>query len=62
MLRYSFGKEKQAKLVEEAVRIVLDDVEVGGFGYRTKDLGGDKKTGEVGDKVVEVLKGLLTKA
>ncbi|ORY90882.1 Isopropylmalate dehydrogenase-like domain-containing protein [Leucosporidium creatinivorum] len=62
MLRYSFGKEKEAKLVEEAVRIVLDDVEVGGFGFRTKDLGGDKGTKEVGDKVVEVLTGLLTKA
>jgi 3-isopropylmalate dehydrogenase len=59
MLRYSFGKEAEAKLVEEAVRIVLDDVEVGGFGFRTKDLGGDKKTTEVGDKVVEVLAGLL---
>jgi 3-isopropylmalate dehydrogenase len=62
MLRYSFGKEKEAKLVEEAVRIVLDDVEAGGFGFRTKDLGGDKGTKEVGDKVVEVLTGLLTKA
>lgn len=61
MLRYSFGKEEEAKAVEEAVRIVLDDVEVGGFGFRTKDLGGDKKTSEVGDKVVEVLKGLLKK-
>lgn len=61
MLRYSFGKEEEARAVEEAVRIVLDDEEVGGFGFRTKDLGGDKKTSEVGDKVVEVLKGLLKK-
>lgn len=59
MLRYSFGKEKEAKLVEEAVRIVLDDEAVGGFGFRTKDLGGEKKTAEVGDKVAEVLAGLL---
>ncbi|GAA5924182.1 3-isopropylmalate dehydrogenase [Sporobolomyces koalae] len=61
MLRYSFGEEDKAKLVEEAVRIVLDDEKSGGFGYKTKDLGGDKKTGEVGDKVVEVLEGLLKK-
>jgi 3-isopropylmalate dehydrogenase len=59
MLRYSFGKETEAKAVEEAVRLVLDDVAVGGFGYRTKDLGGDRTTKEVGDKVVEVLAGLL---
>lgn len=61
MLRYSFGKEAEAKLVEEAVRVVLDDEKVGGFGFRTKDLGGDKTTTDVGDKVVEVLAGLLKK-
>ncbi|GAA6008619.1 hypothetical protein JCM11491_003371 [Sporobolomyces phaffii] len=61
MLRYSFGEEAKAQLVEEAVRIVLDDEKSGGFGYKTKDLGGDKKTGQVGDKVVEVLQGLLQK-
>lgn len=61
MLRYSFGREREAKLVEEAVRIVLDDEAVGGFGFRTKDLGGEKKTSEVGEKVAEVLIGLLAK-
>ncbi|GAA5994836.1 hypothetical protein JCM5350_000907 [Sporobolomyces pararoseus] len=61
MLRYSFGEEEKAKLVEEAVRIVLDDEKSGGFGYKTKDLGGEKTTGQVGDKVVEVLEGLLKK-
>ncbi|BGO88740.1 hypothetical protein NBRC10512_005189 [Rhodotorula toruloides] len=61
MLRYSFGKEQEARLVEEAVRIVLDDESAGGCAYRTKDLGGDKTTTQVGDKVVEVLTGLLTK-
>lgn len=61
MLRYSFGREREAKLVEEAVRIVLDDKKAGGFGFRTKDLGGDKTTTQVGDKVVEVLAGLLKK-
>ncbi|GAA5919293.1 hypothetical protein JCM6882_007827 [Rhodosporidiobolus microsporus] len=61
MLRYSFGKEDEAKLVEEAVRVVLDDEKSGGFGFKTKDLGGEKTTTEVGDKVVEVLAGLLQK-
>ncbi|KAK4691740.1 hypothetical protein P7C70_g9281, partial [Phenoliferia sp. Uapishka_3] len=59
MLRYSFGREKEAKLVEEAVRIVLDGEAVGGLGFRTKDLGGEKKTNEVGEKVAEILAGLL---
>jgi len=61
MLRYSFGEEEKAKMVEEAVRIVLDDEKSGGLGFKTKDLGGEKKTGEVGDKVVEILEGLLKK-
>lgn len=59
MFRYTFGREKEAKIIEEAVRIVLDDVEVDGFGFRTRDLGGTKSTTEMGDKVVEVLTGLL---
>lgn len=62
MLRYSFGREKEALLVEEAVKIVLDDVDIGGRGLRTKDLGGQATTKDVGDKVVEVLEGLLAKA
>lgn len=61
MFRYTFNREKEARLIEEAVRIVLDDVDVGGFGFRTKDLGGEKSTIEMGDKVVEVLTGLLSK-
>lgn len=59
LLRYSLGLEKQAKAVEDAVRKVLDDIDIGGLGLRTKDLGGQVKTKELGDKVVEVLKGLL---
>ncbi|GAA5832837.1 hypothetical protein JCM3766R1_007061 [Sporobolomyces carnicolor] len=61
MLRYSFGEEDKAKLVEEAVRVVLDDEKSGGFAFKTKDLGGDKSTTDVGDKVVEVLEQLLSK-
>ncbi|KAG9073435.1 3-isopropylmalate dehydrogenase [Ceratobasidium sp. UAMH 11750] len=59
MLRYSLGLEREARAIEDAVRKVLDGEDVGGCGYRSKDLGGQRGTVEVGDKVVEVLKGLL---
>jgi 3-isopropylmalate dehydrogenase len=61
MLRYSLGKGEEAALIEAAVEKVLDSTDKGGFDYRTKDLGGDKSTTEVGDKVVEVLESLLKK-
>lgn len=53
MLRYSFNLEKEAKAVEEAVRIVLDQ------GVRTRDIGGTATTSQVGDKIAEVLKTLV---
>lgn len=56
LLRYSLGLEKHAKIVEDAVRKVLDDSSTGGFGLRTADLGGQVKTTEIGDKIVEVVK------
>lgn len=59
LLRYSLSLEKEAKAVEEAVRKVLDAPDIGGHGLRTKDLGGQASTQEIGDKIVEVLKGLL---
>jgi 3-isopropylmalate dehydrogenase len=59
MLRYSFGLEKSAKTIEEAVRRVLDNVSDGGLGLRTKDLGGNVTTKELGDRIVEVLRGLV---
>lgn len=59
LLRYSLGLEKEAQAVEDAVRKVLDSAELGGYDVRTKDLGGPATTGEVGAKIVEVLKGLL---
>ncbi|CCO27511.1 3-isopropylmalate dehydrogenase [Rhizoctonia solani AG-1 IB] len=58
LLRYSLGLDKEAKAIENAVRKVLD-TDNGGFGYRSKDLGGDKQTQEIGDKIVEVLKSIL---
>ncbi|KAG2042204.1 3-isopropylmalate dehydrogenase [Suillus americanus] len=59
LLRYSLGLEKEAQAVEAAVRKVLDEPSVGGYGIRTADLQGKATTVEVGDKVVEVLKSLL---
>lgn len=59
MLRYSLGRPNEAQLIEDAVRKVLDTAEDGGFDFRTKDLGGSKTTKEMGDKIIEVLNGLL---
>ena len=59
LLRYSLGMGAHADAIEKAVRIVLDDEAEGGFAYRTKDLGGQRGTVEVGDKIIEVLSKLL---
>ena len=48
-----------AQAIEAAVRKALDDKPAGGFELRTADLGGSVKTSELGDKIVEILKGLL---
>lgn len=56
LLRYSLGLEKEAQAVEAAVRKVLDDESIGGYGTRTVDLGGKATTAELGDKVIEALK------
>ena len=59
LLRYSLGLEKPAKAIEEAVKKALDSPDLGGYGLRTADLGGNVLTKELGDKIVEILKGLL---
>ncbi|KAF9569109.1 3-isopropylmalate dehydrogenase [Agrocybe pediades] len=56
LLRYSLGLEKPAQAIEAAVRKVLDNVESGGHGLRTADLGGKVTTTEIGNQIVEVLK------
>ncbi|KAJ3117461.1 3-isopropylmalate dehydrogenase [Phlyctochytrium bullatum] len=61
LLRYSFGMEAEAKAIETAVQVVLDDASIGGRGLRTRDLGGTASTTEVGDAVVEELKKVLKK-
>ncbi|KAK2466059.1 hypothetical protein APHAL10511_001701 [Amanita phalloides] len=59
LLRYSLGLGKPADAIEHAVRKVLDQPELGGYGLRTKDLGGNVTTVELGNKVVETLRSLL---
>jgi 3-isopropylmalate dehydrogenase len=59
LLRYSLGLEKPAKAIEEAVQKALDTRELGGYGLRTADLGGKVSTKELGDRIVEILGGLL---
>ncbi|OGO18088.1 MAG: 3-isopropylmalate dehydrogenase [Chloroflexi bacterium RBG_16_48_8] len=53
LLRHSLGLEDGAKAVEEAVAAVLSS------GGRTKDLGGDLSTSEMGDAVIGQLDTLL---
>jgi 3-isopropylmalate dehydrogenase len=59
LLRYSCGLEKQASAIEAAVRKVLDAKAIGGHELRTKDLGGDVTTTQLGDSIVKMLKTLL---
>ena len=53
LLRYSFGMEREAQFVDDAVRAVLDS------GLRTKDLAGNAGTIETGDAVARELEKLL---
>ncbi|KAJ9211441.1 hypothetical protein DTO166G4_6955 [Paecilomyces variotii] len=53
LLQYSLGRQAEAKLVETAVRNVLES------GVRTGDIGGKATTQEVGDAVVAELEKLL---
>ena len=59
LLRYSLGLEKQASTIEAAVRKVLDAKTAGGLELRTRDLGGEVTTVEMGDRIAEVVKQLL---
>ncbi|KAJ2722242.1 hypothetical protein GGI07_003449 [Coemansia sp. Benny D115] len=55
MLRYSLNMEREANIVELAVRRVLDSDELNGWCIRTKDLGGSATTAEIGDAVVRAV-------
>ena len=61
LLRYSLGRPVVAELIENAVKKVLDSKADGGLDLRTKDLGGEAGTKEVGDRVVEVLEEMMKK-
>ncbi|OCK84242.1 3-isopropylmalate dehydrogenase [Lepidopterella palustris CBS 459.81] len=53
MLKYSFCLPQLAKKIDEAVKIVIDNR------VRTKDIGGQAKTAEVGDAIAKELERLL---
>ncbi|KAI1183720.1 Isocitrate/isopropylmalate dehydrogenase [Nemania serpens] len=53
MCRYSLRLPKEADAIEKAVEIVLDN------GVRTKDIGGETGTKEMGDAIVAELVKLL---
>lgn len=55
LIKYSFGMEKEAQLISDAVRNVLDS------GLRTKDLFGTAGTTETGDAIAKELEKLLKK-
>lgn len=59
MLRYSCGLTDLADAVDKAVSIALDDKESGGLEVRTGDIGGSASCTEMGDAVVQALKGVL---
>lgn len=59
LLRYSLRLEKPAKAIENAVQQVLDLKEKGGYGMRTKDLGGKASTKDIGDAVARALPSFL---
>lgn len=59
MCRYSFGLEKEAQLIESAVRKALDSKQDGGMEAWTGDLGGSASTREVGDAVLQALDSLM---
>lgn len=54
MLNYSLHLPAESKAVEEAVRRTIEK------GVRTKDIGGNNSTVEVGDAVAEELKKVLS--
>ncbi len=59
LLRWSLAEGELADKVEHAVRTVLDGPELGGRGLRTRDLGGQAGSKDVGDAVVQELEKLL---
>ncbi|OLL24270.1 putative aconitate hydratase [Neolecta irregularis DAH-3] len=59
MLRYSLGLANEAQAIEDAVRKTIDSQELCGEGIRTKDIGGQSSTSEVGNTICTVLETYL---
>ena len=59
MLRYSCLLVDEAIAIEKAVERVFEAEKAGGLGMRTKDMGGQAGTREVGDAICSVVKSLL---
>lgn len=59
LLRYSCLLVEEAAAIEQAVERVFDAKESGGLGIRTRDMGGQATTQEVGDAVCEIVRSLL---
>jgi 3-isopropylmalate dehydrogenase len=55
LLQYSLGHPAEARLIEEAVKIVTE------AGIRTGDIGGQSSTKEVGDAIAAKLEELVSK-
>ncbi|GAA96163.1 uncharacterized protein L969DRAFT_91619 [Mixia osmundae IAM 14324] len=58
LLRYSLSLGEEADLIENAVRIALDESTHGGHQIRTADLGGSAKSVDVGAAVITALDSL----
>lgn len=56
MLRYSFELQEESDIISRAVSHVLDAKSSGGLEVRTRDLGGNATTKEVGDAVCGILR------
>jgi 3-isopropylmalate dehydrogenase len=59
MLRYSFLLVQEAVAIEQAVLRVLNAKDAGGAEIRTRDLGGNHSTSEVGDAIARALAEIL---
>ncbi|KAH7171515.1 beta-isopropylmalate dehydrogenase [Dactylonectria macrodidyma] len=60
LLRYSCLLVEEASAIEQAVASVFDSKENGGMGIRSRDMGGEAGTQQVGDAICAVLKDILS--
>ncbi|KAH6989391.1 3-isopropylmalate dehydrogenase [Ilyonectria sp. MPI-CAGE-AT-0026] len=60
LLRYSCLLVEEASAIEQAVQRVFDSKDNGGLGIRSRDMGGEAGTQQVGDAICAALKDILT--